>query len=322
MIKSIIFDLDGVLVDATEWHYEALNRALGVFGLEIGRDDHLKVYNGIPTVEKLKSLSSRGLLPTGLHSLISFLKQKYTNEIIATRCRPDYEKILMLKELSKHYGLSVCSNAKKESVVNMLGLSQIKDFFIEIMGNDEGYLPKPNPEMYTALIKKLGLTPNEVLIVEDSPHGIEAAKNSGAKVIAVRSYADVNLDLFDQMGMLSNSGSNVNSDKYKINDIGEFTKGWVIGDFEPALYRTKELEVAIKSYEKDESEPEHMHKVATEYTIALSGSYLFNNTPLAEGQIICIPPNDKVRFKCVNAGKTLVIKVPSAVNDKYITERV
>jgi hypothetical protein len=56
-ITAVLFDLDGVLVDATEWHYEALNHALGLFGFDITRYEHLSSYNGLPTRRKLEMLS-------------------------------------------------------------------------------------------------------------------------------------------------------------------------------------------------------------------------------------------------------------------------
>ncbi len=197
MTKAVIFDLDGVLVDATEWHYEALNDALKLFGFEITKEEHMGFYNGLPTVEKLKVLSDKKGLPTGLHEVIKSLKRKYTDERVAQLCRPAYEKQIMLTQLkAKGYKLACCSNAQKYSVVNMLTFSGILDFFELVIGNDEGFAPKPAPDIYLAAFKKLGIKSSEAIIVEDAPHGIEAAKKSGAKVIAVKGYHDVDLSLF------------------------------------------------------------------------------------------------------------------------------
>ena len=203
MIKSILFDLDGVLIDATEWHYEALNKALGLFGYGIARDDHLKVYNGLPTNEKLKMMSEKQGLPRGLHETIKALKRQYTDEVVNRMCRPNHSKQLMLAQLkSRGYLLACCSNAQKYSVLNMLSRAQIMDFFQEIVGNDEGLRPKPSPDIYLATFAKLNVNPYEAIIVEDAPHGIEAAKASGAQVIAVRGYEDVNLSLFTNLNLL------------------------------------------------------------------------------------------------------------------------
>lgn len=203
MIKAILFDLDGVLIDATEWHYEALNKALGLFGYGIARDDHIKVYNGLPTNEKLKMMSDKQGLPLGLHDTIKNLKRQYTDEVVSRLCRPDHAKQLMLEQLKNHgYSLACCSNAQKYSVLNMLERAQIIGFFNEIIGNDEGLAPKPDPAIYLAAFNKLGVGPEEAIIVEDAPHGIEAAKSSGAQVIAVRGYEDVNLSLFVNLNLL------------------------------------------------------------------------------------------------------------------------
>lgn len=61
-IKAIFFDMDGVLIDAKEWHYEALNRALELFGMPISQVDHLTTFDGLPTRKKLEMLTlGRGL---------------------------------------------------------------------------------------------------------------------------------------------------------------------------------------------------------------------------------------------------------------------
>ena len=203
MIKAIIFDLDGVLIDATEWHYEALNKALGLFGHTIGRDDHIKIYNGLPTNEKLKIMSEKNGLPLGLHDMIKAMKRKYTDEIVAQKCRPNHTKQLMLSHLkNKGYRLACASNAQKYSVMNMLVNSQIDRFFEHIIGNDEGFKPKPAPDIYLAAFEKLKIEPPEAVIIEDAPHGIEAAKLSGAHVMAVRGFEDVNLSLFSNLNLL------------------------------------------------------------------------------------------------------------------------
>ena len=100
-IKAVLFDLDGVLVDATEWHYNALNRALGLFGFTISRHEHLTTYNGLPTRKKLELLSVDKNFPHRLHSLTSKIKQKYTREEILVNCTPVFEKEFMINKLKR-----------------------------------------------------------------------------------------------------------------------------------------------------------------------------------------------------------------------------
>jgi HAD superfamily hydrolase (TIGR01509 family) len=193
-MKAIIFDLDGVLIDAKDWHYEALNKALGLFGYRIGRNDHLKIYNGLPTAKKLEIMK----IPKGLQSIIKKMKKKYTFEMVEKCCKPDKEKqemLLNLKIVGK-YRLACCSNAIKSSVIHMLTKAEILDYFELVLGNDEVKNPKPDPEIYQLAFKKMNLKPKDCLIVEDAPYGIESAKRSGAKVIEISEYRNVNLNLF------------------------------------------------------------------------------------------------------------------------------
>lgn len=91
MIKAVIFDLDGVLIDATHWHYEALNKALRLFGYTITEEEHKDFYNGLPTRKKLEHLSRDKGMPVSLHALINLMKQKYTQELIERDCTPDFQ---------------------------------------------------------------------------------------------------------------------------------------------------------------------------------------------------------------------------------------
>lgn len=197
--KSILFDLDGCLIDATNWHYEALNRALKLFGYSINPEDHIKVFNGLPTSEKLKMMSEKGDLPYALHDIIKTAKKIYTRDEIRKRCKPDYSKIIMLKTLkNKGLKLACCSNAIQESVEDMLTSAGIIEYFDLILGNDQGFKPKPEPDIYLEAMRRLDLKPEECLIVEDAPPGIQSAKASGGTVIEVKGYSDVHLGLFEK----------------------------------------------------------------------------------------------------------------------------
>lgn len=196
-IKVILFDLDGVLVNMPIGHYEALNKALGLFGVCINEDEHYNYFNGLPTRKKLEELENQGRLPSGLREFINETKQKYTKEIIPHYCSPDYSKIILLKHLKEQgYKLGCCSNSTKETLHLMLKSAQLFDFFDIIIGNDEVKNPKPSPEIYQTALTKLGFSPEECIIIEDSPHGITSAKACGATVYEVKGVEDVTLSLF------------------------------------------------------------------------------------------------------------------------------
>lgn len=198
--RAVLFDLDGVLVNMPDAHYEALNRALNLFGAQVQEEEHHTHFNGLPTRKKIEELERQGRLPLGLKEFINTIKQHYTKEVIPRYCVPDYSKIIMLQHL-KHEGylLGCCSNSVRETLHLMLRSAGLFDFFDLVLGNDEITNPKPHPEIYLTAFSRLHIQPHEALIVEDAPHGIAAAKASGARVLEVRNTEDVHLALFESI---------------------------------------------------------------------------------------------------------------------------
>jgi len=193
MIKAVIFDMDGVLIDAKDWHYEALNRALRLFGIEISRYDHLTTFDGLPTRRKLQMLSVQHHLPTELHDFINDMKQRYTMEIVNARCKPRFAHEFALSKLrAKGYRLAVASNSIRHTIEVMMERAELQQYLDFIVSNQDVTRAKPDPEMYNVAINKLGVAPSEALIVEDNENGIRAARASGAHVVEVRDVADVN----------------------------------------------------------------------------------------------------------------------------------
>ncbi|MFZ5746845.1 MAG: HAD family hydrolase [Pseudomonadota bacterium] len=191
-IKAVLFDLDGVLVDAREWHYEALNRALALFGYSISRYDHLTTFDGLPTREKLKQLSVTDNLPVGLHKLINSAKQSYTRDAIAQHCDPVFHIEYAVARLKREgYSLGVCTNSIRSTLHLMLDRNGLMPYFDLLLSNEDIAKPKPDPEIYLTAIDRLSLTPGEVLIVEDNQHGVAAARAAGANVLQVADPSEV-----------------------------------------------------------------------------------------------------------------------------------
>ncbi|HQT38329.1 MAG TPA: HAD family phosphatase [Acidocella sp.] len=192
MIKAVIFDMDGVLIEAKDWHYEALNRALRLFGYEISRYDHLTTFDGLPTKKKLQMLSAVYDLPVMLHDFINELKQLYTMEIIYAHCKPQFNHEYALSRLrAEGYRLGVCSNSVRSTIDVMMEKSALLEYLELTVSNQDVTRPKPDPEMYALAIGKMGLSAAECLIVEDHDNGIKAAIAAGAHVMAVRETTDV-----------------------------------------------------------------------------------------------------------------------------------
>lgn len=106
----------------------------------------------------------------------------------------------------------------------------------------------------------------------------------------------------------------------KKSNLQNYTKGWLVGDFEPNLFASKDVEVALKRYEQGAKELAHEHRIATEYTIVVNGVFRMNEHIITKDDIILVEPHEMVEFECLRAGETLVIKSPSVIGDKYVKQ--
>lgn len=195
MIKAVIFDMDGVLIDAKEWHYEALNKALALFGYEISRYDHLVTYDGLPTSKKLEMLSIEKGMPRKLHKFINELKQQYTVDKIFTDCHPMFHHEYALSSLKEDgYHIAVASNSIRKTIELMMEKSNLLPYLDFFLSNQDVTKAKPDPEIYLTAIARLGLKPEECVVVEDNHNGIQAAKAAGAHVMEVDTVYDVNYE--------------------------------------------------------------------------------------------------------------------------------
>jgi len=192
MIKAILFDMDGVLIDAKDWHYDALNRALEHFGYTISLESHLSTFDGLPTRQKLLMLSNAKDLPRGLHDFLNALKQSYTLEISYQRCKPVFNHQYALSKLKTDgYKLAVCSNSVRQSIEAMMKLSALNPYLDAIVSNQDVAKGKPDPEMYLTAMQILNVNPEECLILEDNEHGIQAAIASGGHLLRIGIPDDV-----------------------------------------------------------------------------------------------------------------------------------
>ena len=195
--RAVLFDMDGVLIDARDWHYEALNEALRLFGLEINRGDHLNRFDGLSTKQKLLMLSEDGLLPVELHKTIEAVKQDRTLRIAAQKCFPNVSHQILISRL-KHSGFKVglVTNSIRKSTEFMLEYAGLLHFMDVVITNEDVVQGKPSPDGYNLAMSKLGVSPLETLVVEDGEYGIMAAESAGIEVIKVKDPSAVSIDLF------------------------------------------------------------------------------------------------------------------------------
>jgi HAD superfamily hydrolase (TIGR01509 family) len=190
MIKFIIFDLDGVLVEAKEIHYEALNEALGEKYM-ITWDEHLSRYDGLKTSQKLEMLTKDKGLPVELYDEVWMNKQKLTIDKLRNLPQSDQLIECMSSLTNDGYKIAVCSNSIRKTVLTVLSKLGIIEYVDLIISNEDVKNSKPHPEMYWKAISMMSFLPEQTLIVEDSPYGLLAASRSKSHVLRVKSPTEV-----------------------------------------------------------------------------------------------------------------------------------
>lgn len=193
MIKLILFDLDGVLIDAKDIHYKCLNAALGP-EYAISPEEHLNIYDGHKTRQKLDMLTRNKGLPLELHDHVYLAKQLYTQDKICNLI-PINDIVNLFKQLKDTgYYIGVCSNSIRQTVLTALAKSELIQYCSVIISNEDVKNSKPHPEMYWKAMSMMAVLPEETIIIEDSPPGLLAAERSRAKYIRVTDPSQVTIE--------------------------------------------------------------------------------------------------------------------------------
>ncbi len=198
MSKVIIFDLDGVLIEAKEIHFDALNLALKNIDEKyvISWEDHLKTYDGLKTYDKLNLLHTYKGLPLDKQIVENIFnnKQQFTLEALSN-LNKNIKFIELFKKLKLNgYKIACCSNSISKTVYLALEKLGIIEYFDLVLSNEDVKFAKPHPEIYWKAMSYFGALPSDTLIVEDSPTGLTAAFRSGAKVLRVKNTNDFDFD--------------------------------------------------------------------------------------------------------------------------------
>jgi beta-phosphoglucomutase-like phosphatase (HAD superfamily)/dTDP-glucose pyrophosphorylase len=189
-MKLIIFDLDGVLVEAKTIHFDALNEALGP-KYAIEWNEHLSKYDGLKTNQKLEMLTKEKGLPIELYKQVWDKKQSLTLQKLSDLKPSTQLQVCISLLVNEGYKIACCSNSIRKTVLTVLSKLGIIEYFDLILSNEDVKNSKPHPEIYWKAISMMGCLPEETLIVEDSPFGLLAASRSKSHVMRVESPKDI-----------------------------------------------------------------------------------------------------------------------------------
>ena len=208
-IKAIIFDLDGVLVDARTLHFEAFRQAFESLcpPHTLSWKEHEELYDGLSTRQKLQKMIDMNIISKEDSVRVSSEKQRITNTLIEKTVKVRTYLINLLKTLrSEGYILVCATNSIRETLDTMLNTVKISEFFSFTLSNNDVDNPKPSPDIYSLSFHKLGLLPEQCLICEDSPHGRKAAYSSGAHVLEIEDANDLTLEkIYQKINSIQNN---------------------------------------------------------------------------------------------------------------------
>jgi len=196
MKKLVLFDLDGVIVDTKQVHYEALNDAISNYDPKyiITEQEHVSRYDGLKTRTKLTMLSEEKGLPYSAHQQIYDQKQETTIQRFSQLPQNDEMREIFSTLRGEGYIVGCCTNCIRRTALVALAKVGVIEYLDVIMTNDDVKNPKPHPEMYWKAMSMMGCLPEETLIIEDSPQGLAAAVRSRADVVRVKNSGDVSLE--------------------------------------------------------------------------------------------------------------------------------
>ena len=198
--KLVIFDLDGVLIESRELHYEALNDALRKVGNEfvITREEHLSLYDGLNTTKKLEMLSEKKGLDRKYFNQIWQDKQVATFNLIRQFPKNNRLRQMFAKLSTNGIKIAIASNSIRETVklaLLSIGVMEYVDYYVS---NEDVKRTKPYPEMYWQCMTALNVLPKNTVIIEDSHIGRQGALDSGAHLVPVKDSHDLTMEKIDE----------------------------------------------------------------------------------------------------------------------------
>lgn len=198
MIRAVLFDFDGVVVQSERIHMESFMELLKPFGVRVSEERWYREFAGTGSRSIIERLAGEYGITADVDDLVEKRKRIYEERVRAGELKETPGVCAFLKELrKKSIKTAIVSGSHRSNValaVSMLGLGGLFDL---VVSGDDMAAKKPDPEPFLHAAKKLGMAPSDCLVIEDSHAGCEAARRAGMRLVVVRSPASKGLYGFD-----------------------------------------------------------------------------------------------------------------------------
>lgn len=185
MIKVIIFDMDGVVVNNRIQDFKAWKRIFLEYGFNLNYKKYLS-FLGMKGEEIIWKNINENIPEKEVLKIVNRKERYFVEEIEKRKLKPPKGLKKLLKGFQRaNYKIGLATSAPSYKTNIILERLKIKNFFDVVVTAEEVSKGKPNPEIYLKVAEKLGVEPEKCIVIEDAPNGIEAAKNAGMKCIAI-----------------------------------------------------------------------------------------------------------------------------------------
>jgi HAD superfamily hydrolase (TIGR01509 family) len=184
LIKAVIFDIDGTLVDSVDLHARAWQETFSHFGHEVAfQDVRSQIGKGgdqlMPVFLSEEEIEQRGEEIENFRSAL--FKKKYLSQV---RSFPETRRLLQRIKRNGQ-GIALASSAKGDELATYKKIARIDDLIDEETSSDDAEKSKPHPDIFEAALDRLGLDADEAIAVGDSPYDAQAAGKIGLRTIGV-----------------------------------------------------------------------------------------------------------------------------------------
>ena len=194
-MKAVIFDMDGVIIDSEPIHFEVDMQTMKDLGCNISREE-LEKYVGTTNEYMIADIKKNYNIRKSVEEIINYKVEMVKNKIVQS----DLEPIEGIRELlidlkKKNIPAAIASSSPKDFINIVVSKFKLQEYFKYIVSGEEVESGKPAPDVYIETAKKLGISPKECIVVEDSKNGVLAAKAAGMKCIGFQNINSGNQDL-------------------------------------------------------------------------------------------------------------------------------